>query len=359
MASRSIPGGQLELGPERMAIASAMEPLLLSTISQYAVQIYQLVPSATRIQSIIGHAQMDPELLRTINRYTVLYTVWERQSVSEKIIEPLRRAGQVWVACHDNAQMLERCGLDADKIRVVPMPFFEDDPLLALDGRKRTAGVPRFYHIGKWEPRKQQHRILGAFLMAFSPGEAKLWLKTSAYAPKLGYYARSPEESVHRWVKDPRVQQNGWDIERVNRDVYVMKKQLPEKQIRALHKLGDVYVTLSQGEGFDMPAFDSKLAGNLMVYTPSGGPQDFCGDSDVLVPKTADVPCHPFYRWEEEATYLDYQIEDAVEAMRQAASLVREGKRVRGTSLADYEAVHVGAEMLAHLEMLLDGPLTA
>jgi len=357
---RSIdPGGQLALGEKYSEVARRMEPLLVNSVTQYAVQVYQLVAHAAGIQSIVTHGQRDPEAVRTINRLTALYTVWERQRVSEKIATPLNMAGQVWVACRDNAEMLIRCGVAEDKLRVVPLPFFPDDPLLQLDGRKRSRGVPRFYHIGKWEPRKEQHRILGAFLRAFKPGEARFWLKTSAYAPPMKGYPQSPDDSVHEWVTDPAVRENGWSIERVNKHVRIIREALSAERLRELHRIGDVYVTLSRGEGWDMPAFDAKLAGNLMVYTESGGPQDFAGDGDEAVVPIGTVPAHPMYGWEKEATYLDYYIDDAVDALQAAALSVRRGQRRRGMELGRFSAAAVGKLMRDNLEGMLDGPLAS
>ena len=353
------PGGQLQAGAERSRIAKQMEPLLLNEIAQYAAQVYQLVPSAERIEPLLQHARRDPKVQRIINRYTVLYGVWERMQVGRHTTGLLNGAGQVWVACDANKGMLERCGLDAGKCKVVPCPYFDDDPLLGIEGQQRKPGPPRFYHIGKWEPRKEQHLILGAFLRAFRPGEARLWLKTSAYSPPLGEYPRDAIESVHRWMDDEPVKENGWTIEVVNRNVYMIRKALPESQLRDLHRIGDVYVTLSRGEGFDMPAFDSKLAGNAMLYTPSGGPQDFCGEDDEQVKATGLVECHPFYAWEDEARYLDYSFEDAVTAMRRAAERVRAGDGIkrRNVDLDRFRAQNVGRQMREHLEELLDGPL--
>jgi len=365
---RSIsPGGQLPfdgagnvvLNKARRAVSKRMEQLLLTTVTQYGVMVYQLVARALDIHNIVHHARMDPEAIKTINRYTVIHTVFERGFVSDKMIKPLSMAGQVWVACRANADVLIRCGLDADRVRVVPMPYFDDDPLLKLNERKRMPGVPRFYHIGKWEPRKQHHRMIGAFLKAFKPGDARMWIKTSSYAPKLGSYPRSPAESVHRWMDDEAVVANGWTIDNVNQSLYFIQKAIPESQIRELHRLGDVYVTLSQGEGFDMPAFDAKLAGNNLVYTPSGGPQDFAGEFDCPVTATGQVPAHPFYGWEKEATYLDYEIDDAVEAMREAKALIVLGHRHRGRTLDAFGAEVVGKLMRDNLEELLDGPLVA
>ncbi len=99
-----------------------------------------------------------------------------------------------------------------------------------------------------------------------------------------------------------------------------------------------------------MPAFDAKLSGNLMVFTPSGGPQDFAGELDLRVAPTGTVPADPFYEWPEDATYLDYELDDAAAAIQAAIKIVRDGRRTRGRSLVDFTATSVGAAMASSLE---------
>lgn len=302
------------------SVPGDVEPLLETSISRYSVMIHQTILDPVAVQNLTTHAHYSPEEMKLINRFRVISTVFERDRVSPDTVRALDRCGQVWVACHANKDTLIRCGLPAEKIRVIPIPFFPDDPLLKLRGRDRIPGPPRFYHIGKWEPRKNQDRILLAFMRAFQPGEAVFVMKTSPGAPKgmVGYPA-SVDAAVHENLKDSVVQKNGWTPGNVGKSIFQKAQQITPEQVHQLHRMGDVYVTLSSGEGFDMPAYDAKLAGNRLVYTPSGGPQDFAGDGDLMISASGDRSCNPFYGWEPDARYLDFQVDDAVVAMRKAA----------------------------------------
>ena len=197
---------------------------------------------------------------------------------------------------------------------------------------------------------------MGAFLCAFKPGEAMLLLKTSERAPDaMAPYPATPAEALRKAVSCPGARANGWAPENIGRGVVIMDRLLSTEQMLELHRIGDVYVTLSRGEGFDMPAFDAKLSGNLMVYTPSGGPQGFAGEHDERVEQSGTVPCHPFYRWPEDSEYLDYRFDDAVAAMQRAAAKVLGGKRERGIDLAPgYSALSVGKRMRGFLEELAE-----
>lgn len=257
--------------------------------------------------------------------------------------------------------MLASCGVK--RVAVVPIPHFADDPLLSFQGRKRRPGSTRFYHIGKWEPRKAHHELLGAFMLAFEPGEAKLYFKTSTKAPDYAKYEKhpagrldkmierpvpypSPEQSIHMWVEHPGVKAKGWTVEAVNANIFFIRRRLSDAQIKQLHNTGDVYVSLSRGEGFDMPAYDAKIAGNRMVYTPSGGPQDFARKSDFQVPSSGLVPCHPFYRWDD-AHYLDWDYTEAVYQLRQADAAVQsEASDPPLPVQLDFRSDRVGKHML-------------
>jgi hypothetical protein len=285
----------------------------------------------------------------------VISTVFERDRLSPQAVDALQRVGQVWVANDQDADMLREHGLT--RVRVVPIPFMRDDPHLTLP-RTRMPGPTRFYHIGKWEPRKEQRHILGAFLRAFSPGaEApRLYLKTSAKGPKLtSGYPESPQQALRELLDEPEVAARGWSWDNVNGNVFVIQRRLTDRQMVGLHMQGDVYVTLSRGEGFDMPAYDAKLSGNRMIYTPSGGPQDFAAPSDWLVPATGKVPCDPFYDWAG-ASYLDYDLDAAVEAMQLADEVVQDGETVeRGSpDPRRFGAEAVGRAMARALEEVRD-----
>jgi hypothetical protein len=328
-----------------------------ASIKRYLVQLFQFVPSEEMLQSKVVHPAYNDDELRALNHYKIFYNVWERSSAPRPMVELLNRVGQIWVACQANVRMLTSCGADADKIRVVPIPFFDDDPLLKLIGRQRQPGVPRFYHIGKWEPRKCQDQIIRAFMLAFKPGEAKLMMKVIDLQEKLKGHPQSIEHAIHECNEDPEVQSNGWSIQEARKNIFIIKRMLPPEQIVRLHNVGDCYVSLSRGEGFDMPAYDSQLAGNMLIYTPSGGPQDFADPRCFEVPKTGEVPCHPFYNWGPEDTYLDFDLHVAVLAMREAAQRVRDGSWDRdgdhvGVLRKRFGAEAVGQYMRDQIEQL-------
>ncbi len=239
------------------AMKKALEPLLMAQIKNYDAEIWQIVSEVSSFDRLGGpsHPWLDPEQLRLVYSRRVLSTVFERDRVSEDVVLCLNAVGQVWVANPHDKAMLERCGVKEGHVHVIPVPYFPDDPHMPLTQLPRVPGVPKFFHVGKWEPRKEHRNIVGAFLLAFEPGEAELYLKTSLRGPKLATdYPQSPQQCTSAWLADDRVRARGWTLDEFNRNVFVMQRRLSVSRLLQLYRQGDVYVTLSRGEGFDMPA---------------------------------------------------------------------------------------------------------
>lgn len=325
--------------------------LLDASISKYSTMIHQMLPRSSSLQNLTTHRFYTMEQMAWINKFRVISTVFEKDRVSDDVVTALNRVGQTWVACSLNAERLSEQGVN--NVRVVPVPHFKDDPLLALRGRIRRPVPVRYYHIGKWEPRKSQDQILTAFMRAFKPGQAQLVLKCWVLKKDVEGYPKSPEHHIADLLKsDATIQKNGWSKDNIEKQIEIVSVRLSSESMVALHKFGDVYVTISRGEGFDMPAYDAKLAGNLMVYTPSGGPQDFASDVDILVPASWIKPCHKFYGWEPDACYLDYDLDEVVQAMRVAHNRVLAGV-CADKDMSTFAAEKVGRKMLANLEDLV------
>lgn len=348
------------------AMKAQLDPLLNAEVKTYVVDVWQVIADDQAFHRIAGpvHHYLSEAELQSIYRRRVISTVFERQHISASAQACLKAVGQVWVANHQDRAMLVEHGLSEDRVRVMPIPFFPDDPHLPLADKPRLAGPVRFYHIGKWEPRKAQHRMLEAFLLAFKAGaDVEFYMKTSASAPKYkSGYPQSPQASLRSLLADPAVIDNGWTEATINRQVFLIQQRLSPARLVQLHRTGDVYCSLSHGEGFDMPAFDAKLAGKRLLYTASGGPQDYADGDDIEVPKTGLVACDPFYGWRG-ASYSDWRIEDAIAKFREAAQAIRAGTESSSAQREDrqphlierFGCDRVGTAMREAVEELLRG----
>lgn len=293
MRHRSV--RELRLRIKHMVIARADQLRAYIIPSSVATE-----PDAEKQMAIRSH----------LYKTTIVYSVWERTSIDDSIASILRRVGECWVPCQENKHLLERHGIE--RVVVVPHPWDPAGDMAKLTARASFSPMRRFYAIGLWQPRKQFHEMIGGFLLAFKPGDlARLTIKTRR--TNFPNYP-SPEESGKFWLADPRVQANGWTRDNAADYVRVHTDEWPEWKITRLHFNSNIYVCVSRGEAYCLPAFDAKVAGNRMVLVSYNGARDFAAESDVRVP-FGMRPVPKEYGWEESALWAEARPEHIAEAM--------------------------------------------
>lgn len=246
---------------------------------------------------------------------TILYSVWERDKLTEEMVHELNRSAQLWVPCVQNADMLISSGVDAGKVHVVPHPYYEDDDILKLVRRRPQTEWRLFYSIGRWEPRKAYSELVEAFLRAFGP-EDKVVL-TIKYSGGQWEDYPGPEETMQRTLQRADVRAR-WTEEQAWQRVRLTNTHLNRSGIIELHFNNNIYVSCSHGEAWNWGAFEAKLAGNALVYVPWGGAVDYAADTDFLVsPEVQLVPVHASYRWKD-ARWADVTVEALIAALRRA-----------------------------------------
>lgn len=276
-------------------------------------------------------------------RDSIVATWWERDRVDPQIIDVLRSCAELWVTCERNRMAFVGSGLPPDKVAVVPFPLTEQP-------RANTSPAPgkRFYHIGKWEPRKAHHELIGAFLLEFAPTEdATLTIQTRGFGKWNGY--PTIEASVAHWKRDRAVAARGWTDALIARAVRVSTNSRSDAEIRAMHEQNNIYVSASHGEALDIPALEAKLSGNRLVHVGFGGSEDYAEPEDPSVPWRPG-PVHPGYRWEAGACWAVYEPAALRKALRQAEP--RCSAEPVGTLVA-YSAEAVGALMRERITQLL------
>jgi glycosyltransferase involved in cell wall biosynthesis len=300
------------------AVEAEIAALRRTSIAHSAILIrHAVVPSAAALSELVVSKSARtslagrPDLVATLYRLNILYSVWERDRVPGDIVEVMQKLGQLWVPCHQNRDMLVASGIDADRVHVVPHPFRRTHPLLGP--RKWPEKTWKlFYSIGKWEPRKGYDLLIRAFLRAFRVSDrAALTLKTTAHHWP-GF--PSPEEVVTEALGDPKVIANGWKPEGLEKRLRILVGPMTEEQLYELHRLHNIYVCSSHGEAWCLPAFDARLASNTLVHVPYGGTADFPGLSHEAIGYRMG-PVHPAYGWGD-ASWAVYEPAEIERALR-------------------------------------------
>lgn len=245
---------------------------------------------------------------------TILYSVWERDQISQELADHLASIGECWVPCEHNRQLLLSAGVE--RVRVVPHPFDHAEDICKLTRRRpHLNDIRRFYAIGAWQPRKGFHELVGAFMKAFKPDKGRFLTIKFSGGKWPGY--PSPAESLALWMQNPEVLANGWTSKNLGQHLQLLEGRVPRSRIIELHFRNNIYVCSSRGEAWCLPAFDAKLAGNRLVHVPYGGTADFAEDSDIMVPFTM-APVPTSYNWETGAQWADFAVDALADALKRA-----------------------------------------
>lgn len=214
---------------------------------------------------------------------TAAYIALEYSSVPEQWIERLNMFGRVLVPCQANADWLQQSGLKVP-VDVVVHPLALKDPMRHADAPPYSSGTFNFLTMGKWEPRKNQHMLIGAFALAFSPDDdVTLTIKSNAFWNRRDYPATA-EAAIEFWGKSNLLKRTKWTAEQLASRIKVLwNVHMSRQELVDLYRGAHCYVQAGRSEGFDLCAFDAKVAGLRMVAVGYGGPSQFMQPDDVPV----------------------------------------------------------------------------
>lgn len=350
--------GQLdgEIEPDVLREVGHLRHVSLSSIPIAIRQIIFRDASSLRALILPAGARLaGREGEERVYRSTIVYTSWERDRIHGSMVDILSRCGQVWVPCERNKRAFVGSGIPEAKVFVVPYPYNPAADVCAIGAPRGSENVPdgkRFYAIGKWEPRKRLHQLIGAFLTAFTPQDrASLTIKTHGWGSWSEY--PSIEDSIAYWSDASNVPRSrGWTAEAMNRRIRIIASKIPETEIIDLHRKNNIYVSAGAGEAWDLPAFDAKCAGNSMVYVGFGGPEDYAGPGDTRIGWQHMEPVDRDYGWEPDAEWACVMRGEIARALSEAEPPLR---RVHPPGFnARFSRYAVGQQMRALVVQLAD-----
>jgi glycosyltransferase involved in cell wall biosynthesis len=220
----------------------------------------------------------------------------------------LNLADRVLVPCTMNRDVCVQGGL-VKPICVVPH-ILRPSPPPADRGRRAAlrarlgAGEETtvFYSINTWDPRKASYDLLSSFAGAFAAADDVVLL-LKAPSRGIGAAPLYPAGSVPALFDEWRAQAlPGRDAPLPA--IRLIAQEISDSEIEDIHQAGDVFVSLSHGEGWGLGGFEALARGRPVVMTGWGGHMDYLG---------ADWPWQIDYRleqvdpWPGQATYLPPQ----------------------------------------------------
>ncbi|MGD1066873.1 MAG: glycosyltransferase, partial [Vulcanimicrobiaceae bacterium] len=253
----------------------------------------------------------------------VACTMFETDALPQRWPSVLNTCEQVWVPSTFNRRTFAEHGVDAERLRVVPIgldmwSYDPDGERGPLPERRTTAFLSAF----EWSERKGTDVLLRAWAHAFRPSDDVV------------LYLRTGTESEHAET----VLQDALAATRLRREdlapIVLLHAALSQAAYRALIRSIDVFVLTSRGEGFCIPMLEAMALGKPVIGTVYGGSSDFL-DEDTgftipsrLVPITRAfsqrLPLYRGQRWaapavDATARALRAVIDDAGDARRRAA----------------------------------------
>lgn len=199
--------------------------------------------------------------------YKIAYNVWESTRYPDKFFNRLLQFNEVWVPSHWQLDCLVEQGYPADRIFVVPEGV--DVEVFKPIKNKPKKDKFRFLLFGRWEYRKSTAEILKTFTEKFKGMEDKVEMICSIENPFPYDGLTTTEERLKKYNIDPSLLKI---INFPDRNQYV--KYLQE---------GDVFVSCSRGEGWNLPLIEAMSCGTPSLYSNWGGQLEFTNGKGIPV----------------------------------------------------------------------------
>jgi len=195
----------------------------------------------------------------------------------------------IFVPCEANKQALINSGVKS-KIFIIPHACNHERFKVKQD--KINLGVHKnkciFYNIGELNKRKNLPGLIRAYYSAFSSrDDVVLVVKTNMPG-------KTPEEvqnEIKTMCADIRKYVHIYPQDSKYPPILMISNRLNNQELDKLHATGDIFVSLSKGEGWNIPAHDAMCWGNIPILSSTGGHITITqSNNDYLVSGT-ETPC--------------------------------------------------------------------
>jgi glycosyltransferase involved in cell wall biosynthesis len=252
------------------------------------------------------------------DKVNVGYTAWETDLLPAHWPTILEKMDDVLVPSTFNQQVFSRCNRKLS-VRAIPH-IAELHPALALaqlqDFREKYQINPDnrlFYTINAWNGRKNLGYLLHAYLLAFTNVDnVSLVIKTSKMGDR--HTKSRTKEPVRKIVSTIL-----GNYDNPANVILIDDDGLSDKEISILHEIGDVFVSLTHGEGWGMGTAYAASIGNPVIITGWGGqmdyiPKNYPGVLDYSLEPVIFKPGMPSYSPDQNWARADF--DQAIEKMQ-------------------------------------------
>lgn len=211
------------------------------------------------------------------NKIVIGYCTWETNRLPETWVDYINKfCNEVWCPSTYNETVFKESGV-TNQIRVVPhiflqqtLPAKESVRLISSDNCLiENSSVYTFYTIGELTVRKGIMDSIIAFCNLFTKKDPVRFIVKVHYKDYSKENRRHCREIINNILsKYPN-----------HAPVICLFENMSNKEMLALHALGDCYISLTKSEGFGLTIFDALNYNKKIIATGYSGHLDFLGNS--------------------------------------------------------------------------------
>lgn len=244
-------------------------------------------------------------LNHALPRPAVALTMLEVDTIPSSWVTFCNRMDEVWVPSRFNEETFRRSGVEAGKIRVMPLGV--DTDLFTPGGRKlELPGVPSsafvFLSVFEWVPRKGYDILLTAYLEEFRAADnVCLVLRTNSnntsYDPEGKEIQSEINAIVERYYRDTDEAPT----------ICLLAKPLPADQMPSLYRAAGCFVLPTRGEGWNLPAFEALACGIPVITTAWSAHLDWLNENNAYLVDVETLEVVPRYGTPNDNIYSGYR----------------------------------------------------
>jgi GT2 family glycosyltransferase/glycosyltransferase involved in cell wall biosynthesis len=244
------------------------------------------VPRTPEVAVVYGQGDV---FARNRGRYKIGFTMLEVDGFPDEWVSQANRMDEVWVPSEFNRRGFLESGVKRP-VHLVPLGVDVRYFHPGTAAFPNPAGEFMFLALFEWGERKEPGLLLRAFNDEFSAHEpVRLLCKVINTDPNL----RLKEE-----IRQLGLRAAGGKIS------YLFNLEFPHYQLGALYRSADAFVSVSRGEGWNMPLMEAMACGLPAIATDWGAHQEFVHEGIAyplrvrrLVPAVAKCPYYSGFQW--------------------------------------------------------------
>jgi GT2 family glycosyltransferase len=280
------------------------------------------IPRRPAVAVVFGQADA---FHRARGRRRVGFTMLEVDGFPRDWVRQANRMDEVWVPSEFNREGILRSGLRRPVFRIplgVDTNYFHP----GAKAHPNPAGEFVFLACFEWGERKAPALLLKTFNETFRAAEpVRLLCKI---------INRDPGAPLKEEIQALRLRSSGGRIS------YLFNLDFPYAQLPSLYRSADCFVSVSRGEGWDLPLIEAMACGLPAIATDWGGHREFVRENNSyplrvrgVVPAVARCPYYAGFSWADpDAEHFRYLLRHVFES--------REEARARGMRAAVDVARH-------------------